>query len=216
MKQQIFLRTLVVLAWASLFAACGKNISQQSKSNQSKVAISTPLSKNGSKTAVEEEVVVMPPSNKFPESWFGRWVGELKIYDAKGLAHTVPMECYMDKTDTAGVYKWGIIYGTDREKGLRPYLLRTIDAAKGHYLCDEANTIKMESYLLGNKLFCNYSVQGNWMTSIYEKTDDGKMIFEIIFGKEQAVSESGGQGEKIPVVKTFPVIVNQKAVLTRQ
>jgi hypothetical protein len=208
-----------LLAIIVIFMACGKSITSTSKSTQSKVTINTPLSKNGSKASVEEEVVVMPSSNKFPDSWFGTWAGELKVYNAKGLAQTVPMECKMGKTDTAGVYEWSIIYGTDREKGLRPYILRTIDASKGHYLCDELNTIKMESYLLGNKLFCNYSVMGNWMTSIYEKTDDGKMIFEIIFGKEKAVSESGGEivkGDTVPVVKAFPVIINQKAVLTRK
>jgi hypothetical protein len=207
-------KLVIGLALVVGITACGKSMATKSK-----VEVTTPLSKNSGKAAVEEEVIVMPPSNKFPDSWFGTWAGELKIYNAKGLAQTVPMECIMGKTDTAGVYQWNIVYGTDREKGMRPYLLRTIDATKGHYLCDELNTIKMESYLLGNKLFCSYSVEGNWMTSIYEKTDDGKMIFEIIFGKEKAVSESGGQdvkGEKMPIVKAFPVVINQKAVLTRK
>ena len=76
----------------------------------------------------------------------------------------------------------------------------------------------MESYLLGNKLFCSYIVAGNWITSTYEKQGD-KMIFEIIFGKEKVVSETGGEkvnGEDIPEVKTFPVVISQKAVLMRK
>ena len=43
--------------------------------------------------------------------------------------------------------------------------------------------------------------------------------FEIIFGKDKLVSESGNQvvkGDTIPVVKTFPVVISQRAVLTRQ
>lgn len=179
--------------------------------------------KSHSKSTVVEEVVVRPMVKKndslaFPQSWFGNWVGTLQIYNAKGLAQSIPMELVMNKTDEQGVYQWNIIYGEDREKGMRPYLLRTIDAAKGLYQCDELNSIKMESYLLGDKLFCNYSVMGNWMTSTYEKVGD-TMIFEIIFGKEKPVSETGGEvvkGDTIPKVKTFPVLINQKAVLKRK
>ncbi len=186
---------------AASFAACSKSITKSAKEE----------------TQMTTEVIVKP-KEKFPESWFGEWTGTLDIYNAKGLSQSLPMTCLMSPTDTAGVYNWNIIYGEDREKGLRPYLLRTIDVSKGQYLCDEMNTIKMESYLLGNKLFCNYTVAGNWLTSTYEKQGD-KMIFEIIFGKEKAVSESGGQkvkGEDVPVVKAFPVVINQKAVLTRK
>jgi hypothetical protein len=128
------------------------------------------------------------------------------------------MELVMASTDTVGVYKWYIIYGTDREKGLRPYLLRTIDAAKGHYQCDELNSIKMDSYLLGNKLFCNFIVEGNLLISVYEK-DGENMKFEIIFGKEKPVSETGGEivkGDTIPKVRTLPVLINQKAVLKKK
>ncbi len=129
------------------------------------------------------------------------------------------MTCIMSATDTACVFNWHIIYGNDREKGLRPYLLRTIDASKGHYLCDELNTIKMESYLLGNKLFCYFIVEGNVIMSTYEKTADGKLLFEIIFSKDKTVSETGNQvfkGDTIPTVKTYPVIVSQRAVLTKK
>jgi hypothetical protein len=187
------------------------------------------MGKKNDKTTTIEEVVVVPNkspkadvlnNNKdaFPQSWFGNWEGTLEIYNAKGLAQTIPMELVMAATDTVGVYKWYIIYGTDREKGLRPYLLRTIDASKGHYQCDELNSIKMDSYLLGNKLFCNFIVEGNLLISVYEK-DGENMKFEIIFGKEKPVSETGGEivkGDTIPKVRTLPVLINQKAVLKKK
>ena len=117
-----------------------------------------------------------------------------------------------------GVFTWNIIYGTDRVKGLRPYLLRTVDASKGLYLNDEMNSIKMESYYLGGKLFCNFSVEGNLLTTIEEKEGD-KMKFEIIFGKEKPVSITGNdivKGDTIPAVKTMPIMINQRAILTRK
>ena len=189
------------LICATLFVACSKSITKPTK-----VEPQTPSE------------VVVTAKQKFPESWFGEWTGTLEIFNNKGLSQSIPMTCLMSKTNEAGVYNWNIIYGEDRVKGLRPYLLRTIDAAKGQYLCDEMNTIKMESYLLGNKLFCSYIVAGNWITSTYEKQGD-TMIFEIIFGKEKVVSETGGEkvnGEDIPEVKTFPVVISQKAVLMRK
>ena len=195
------MKKLVWLLCATVFVACSKSMTKATKQE----------------TQSPTEVIVKP-KEKFPESWFGEWIGTLDIFNAKGLSQSVPMTCLMSPTDTAGVFNWHIIYGEDRVKGLRPYLLRTIDATKGQNLCDEMNTIKMESYLLGSKLFCSYIVAGNWINSTYEKQGD-KMIFEIIFGKEKAVSESGGRKvgeEDIPVVKTFPVVIHQKAVLVRK
>ncbi len=169
------------------------------------------------------EVIVRPLSktmqkDTFPYSWFGTWAGNLEIYNSKGLSQTIPMELVMGETDTVGVFQWNIIYGTDRIKGLRPYLLRTVDASKGLYLNDEMNSIKMESYYLGGKLFCNFSVEGNLLTTIEEKEGD-KMKFEIIFGKEKPVSITGNEivkGDTIPAVKTMPIMINQRAVLTRK
>jgi hypothetical protein len=172
-----------------------------------------------------EEVFIRPKKiskDSFPYSWLGVWVGNLEIYNAKGLRQTVPMELTMLTTDTVGVFQWNIIYGNDREKGLRPYLLRTINAAEGRYLCDEVNSIKMESYLFGSRLYCTYSVEGNAMTTLYEKIKDAQgeaMIFDIAAWKEQPVSVTGNEtvkGEVIPVVKSFPMSVNQRAVLRRK
>lgn len=169
------------------------------------------------------EVMVRPLSkmklrDTFPYSWLGLWEGNLEIYNAKGLSQTLPMQLDLGETDTAGVFKWNIIYGTDREKGLRPYLLRTLDASKGLYQNDEVNTIKMEAYYLGGKLFSTFSVQGNLLTSIQEKKGDD-MYWEIIFGKETPISITGNQvvkGDTIPAVKTMPVVINQRAVLKRK
>ena len=62
-------------------------------------------------------------------------------------------------------------------------------------------------------------VEGNVIVSTYEKTAEGKMLFEIIFGKDKTVSESGNQvfkGDTIPTVKTYPIVISQRAILTKQ
>ncbi len=169
------------------------------------------------------EVMVRPLSkmklrDTFPYSWLGLWEGDLEIYNAKGLSQKLPMQLDLAETDTSGVFRWNIIYGTDREKGLRPYLLRTLDASKGLYQNDEVNTIKIEAYYLGGRLFSTFSVQGNLLTSIQEKKGDD-MFWEIIFGKDTPVSTTGNQvvkGDTIPAVKTMPVLIHQRAVLKRK
>lgn len=169
------------------------------------------------------EVIVRPLSkflrkDSFPLAWFGNWEGTLEIHNDKGLSQKVPMELVIGATDTNGVYQWNIVYGTDREKGLRPYILRTIDAKKGLFVCDELNGIKLESYLLGGRLFSTYIVEGNLLTTIFEKRGE-TITFDIIFGKEKPVSTTGDAtagNEKIPMVRTMPVMVSQRAVLARK
>jgi hypothetical protein len=170
------------------------------------------------------EVIVKPiprsvtQKDSFPFAWLGTWEGTLNIYNAKGLSQSLPMQLDYQATDTMGVYKWHIIYGEDPIKGLRPYILRTIDAAKGLYVHDEMNTIKMESYYIGNRLYCTFSVQGNLLTTIEEKKGD-ELHWEIIFGKEKPASITGNQvvnGDTIPSVKTMPVIISQRAILKRK
>lgn len=212
-------KSIIAAACALLLLSCNKSI--KTTVTSAPIAVKPHINMSSGGNEAIEEVLVLPPKkgDNFPESWFGTWVGTLEIYSAKGLQQSIPMTCFMSATDTAGVFNWHIIYGNDRAKGLRPYLLRTIDASKGHYLCDELNTIKMESYLLGNKLFCYFIVEGNVIMSTYEKTADGKLLFEIIFSKDKTVSETGNQvfkGDTIPTVKTYPVIVSQRAVLTKK
>ena len=212
-------KLVTATVFATVLFSCNKSIKTTVTSTPLSIKPQINAASGGSRSV--EEVMVMPlkKGDNFPESWFGNWVGTLDIYNAKGKQQSISMECVMSATDTAGVFNWHIIYGEDRVKGLRPYILRTIDASKGQYMCDEMNTIKMESYLLGNKLFCYFIVEGNVIVSSYEKTTDGKMVFEIIFGKDKIVSETGNQvvkGDSIPVVKTFPVVISQRAILVKK
>ena len=156
----------------------------------------------------------------FPESWSGNWLGTLNIYNVKGLAQSVPMEIEIAKIDTSqNRYVCALIYGEDKIKGRRNYELVIKDASKGLYVNDEKNTIAMESYLIDNKLYCYFSVMGNFLTSTMEKKDDNTMLFEITSGADTPVSKTGNQifkGDTIPEVKTFPIRTVQKAFLKKK
>ncbi len=161
--------------------------------------------------------VIIKRPETFPQSWLGEYAGTLVISKAQGVVQEVPMRLIIKPTDSSNTVTWNIIYGADSTKGLRGYVLRTVDSKKGLYLLDEKNSIAIESYLIGNKLFNSYSVEGNAMITTTEKMGDS-LVFEIIFGKEAPISTTGGEKvkeENIPVVKTFPVLLNQKAILKK-
>ncbi len=158
------------------------------------------------------------PKEKFPQSWFGYWSGELQIYSPKGIQQTIPMALEIAPTDQTDIFKWTIIYDTDQSKDKRNYELKTVNVEEGLYLIDEKNTIFIEAYHFNNQLISHFEVKGNELTSIYEKQGD-YLIFNIIMGKNQPISETGGKeqdGKEIFVVKTYPIITTQRAILKKQ
>ncbi len=156
--------------------------------------------------------------NDFPAAWQGEWVGTLEIFTSGGKAQELPMELHILPTGGAGEYTWTIIYGEDVETGLRPYELLTLNQEKGWYLIDEKNTIRMEAYLLSEKFFQWFEVEGSLIFSSTELSGD-ELVWELVSGRTEPASLSGGQefeGETIPPVKTFPINVLQKAKLKRK
>ncbi|MFK7934657.1 MAG: hypothetical protein AB8G22_14190 [Saprospiraceae bacterium] len=157
-------------------------------------------------------------SLNFPASWSGKWQGTLEIFSEKGKQQELPMQLHILPMDTSDRYTWTIIYGEDEKTGTRPYELVTIDAEKGLYAIDEKNSIQMEAFLLGGKLFQRFEVMGSLLLTTNELHADGTLSWEIISGKLEPVSVTGDQkvaGEDIPPVQAFPIGVLQRAVMKK-
>ena len=157
-------------------------------------------------------------SPDFPDSWLGVWTGDLEIYRENKLQQKLPMELELLEIDSSDNFVWAIIYGEDKVAGRRSYELEILDAEKGFYRVDEKNTIKLESYLFGNKLYNWFAVMNSMILCTYE-VDGDELLFEIVSGSTKPVSVTGNQkfeGEDIPEVKTYPVAVTQRAVLKRK
>jgi len=148
----------------------------------------------------------------FPETWAGVWKGNLDIYKNGQKSQTLPMMLtILPQGDSV---QWTIQYDT---MDARPYTLKPVDKEKGIYWVDEHNTIKLETYLFGNKLLSQYTVMGNQITIMEEKRAHS-IIFEVMMSQNEPVSITGGQkieGEDIPEVKTYPIKIYQKAVLKK-
>lgn len=156
-------------------------------------------------------------SLSFPQAWEGIWKGDLAIYNAKGLAQKIPMELHILPIDSSDNYTWKIIYGEDKVAGLRPYELKVVDAQKGHYVVDEQNSIALDAFLLGGKLFERFSVMGSMLLATTE-VRDSVMYYEIISGSETPLHTTGDtviDEEEIPAVGAFPIVVRQYATLKR-
>jgi hypothetical protein len=149
----------------------------------------------------------------FPAEFLGIWKGKLLIYKGENVTNTIEMSVEHLPTDTAGVYIWSIIYGTE-DTGKRPYYLRTVDATKGHYQIDEKNGIVLDSYFVGGKLVSHFLVQGNRLTTSYELVGE-EMIFEVIVTKEEKPTITGDIGPEIPPVTSYLVSGYQKAILKK-
>jgi hypothetical protein len=154
----------------------------------------------------------------FPDDWIGKWAGNLNIYQGQKIAQTLPMQLIIEPLDSVDHYSWSIIYGEDTIAGLRPYTLKTIDKAKGHYIIDEHNSILLDAYVHAQSLFSHFDVMGSYLTSIYSRKEND-LIFEIIVNKSNPSRTTGGtnsNGEEIPIVNAYPIVGYQRAILKKQ
>ena len=153
----------------------------------------------------------------FPASWKGTWAGNLEIHNAKGLQQDLPMQLIIDSIAASNDFTFTIIYGTDMKAGTRSYILKTIDSETGHYLIDEQNSIEIDAYFLGGKLVQRFEVIGNMLETFIEKRGDS-LHWEIFSGKttEETTGDTIFKGDTIPLVKTYPINVYQKCVLSLQ
>jgi hypothetical protein len=150
-----------------------------------------------------------------PQEWIGKWAGTLEIYSLQGKQQELPMELHILPRDS--FYTYSIIYGADKEEGLRDYLLKPVRPEMGWYKIDEQNTIEMDVYLLNGKMYSRFDVMGSLLLSTAE-VKEGVMTYEIISGKLEAIRTTGNQtfeGEDIPEVNSFPIQVRQVAYLRR-
>lgn len=153
---------------------------------------------------------------KFPEDWQGRYYGQAQIVSTKGVAMEVPMELHIEPTDTAGRYKWVIVYGEGEKRQVRDYRLVTVDAAKGTYVVDEGDGIQLHSFLIGNHLYSRFAVMGTDLLSDYERIDERRIDFTIITSTSDSLTRSGGTSPDVPPVLDYQIRNIQHGLLVKK
>jgi hypothetical protein len=151
----------------------------------------------------------------FPAKFTGRWQGELLWYQqGKKDPQKVKMQLIIQPADTAGQYTWQLIYG-DKNEDNRPYLLKPVDTAQGHWVVDERDGIQLDQYWLANRFTTSFTVQNSTiLTSYYLQGDN--LIAEFYAMGTKPVTTSGGTSQNVPSVTSFSIKNYQKAILTKQ
>jgi hypothetical protein len=161
-----------------------------------------------------KRVTITPiATTDFPRSFIGNWKGTLQWMVAGKPTQTFTMQLHIQPTDTAGQYTWQIIYGDDA-KDNRPYILKPVDTAKGHWVIDENDGIILDSYMHGNSIHGAFTVQGNTIIDNY-KIENGKMLVEFFSVKLDNKKQSGKGTTETPFVDSYLISSYQSGILTR-
>jgi hypothetical protein len=149
----------------------------------------------------------------FPASFVGHWEGTL-LWHSQGKVQSVAMQLRIQPADSSGHYTWQLIYGAGGEDN-RPYLLKPVDTARGHWMIDERNGIILDQYWLAGRLSASFTVQQTTIVNAYWLQGD-TLHSEFLSLTARPVRKSGDQGPEIPAVESFGVKGYQKAVLLRR
>jgi hypothetical protein len=123
------------------------------------------------------------------------------------------MQLRIQPTDSANQYSWQIIYGDDN-KDNRPYILKSVDTAKGHWIIDENDGIVLESYVHGNCIHGAFTVQDNTIVDNY-CVEGNTMQVEFFSIKLGDKKQSGKGIAETPFVDSYKISSYQTAVLIK-
>ncbi len=118
-----------------------------------------------------------------PRTWLGKWAGQVTAISTAGPSGSFQMELEVAEAKEPNVYTWTITYSGPQGRSERPYLLKVIDASKGHYAIDEQNGVVIDAMKLGDGLYSHFSIQGQTLWTRYEwkgTGDQQEVHFELI------------------------------------
>ena len=152
--------------------------------------------------------------SEFPKTWIGHWEGELNWYAGSNAPKKVKMQLKIQPADTIGHYTWQLIYG-DQAEDNRPYILKPIDAGKGHWVIDERNGIVLDQFLIGQVFSGAFTVMGSTIVNNYQLEKD-RLLVEFYSLPAKPIRQSGEGTQESPTVDSYAVRSYQKAILKRK
>lgn len=152
-------------------------------------------------------------SASLPRDFIGNWKGKIQWLMAGKSPREFSMQLRIQPGDSIGHYSWAIIYG-DEGKDNRPYKLKPVDVANGHWVVDEGDGIILDSYIHGNAIHGAFTVQGSTIIDNY-RVENGKMFVEFFSIKLSDKKTSGKGTDETPYVDSYRIASYQVGVLTR-
>ncbi len=152
----------------------------------------------------------------FPDNFTGKWKGQLELLSKDGPATNDVINVTFDVAPISkNVYQWHTTYDTKTGPMVKDYKLIVDTLVKGHYTIDEGDSIVLDGYYIGQKLYCTFEVDALLFFSTYEKQGD-QIIFEIAFGPFTSPRKTGDvklPAGIVPRVMAYKTESVQRAVL---
>ena len=126
----------------------------------------------------------------FPDKCLGSWKGVMYIYSQGVLRDSVNVKMTIAKTDSPNAWIWKTEYLSAKMPQTKDYILRLKDKDKNIYITDEGGGVELNNYVVGNKMYDIFEVQGITLTSSYEIIGQN-LLFEVTSGKRLETSPQG-------------------------
>jgi hypothetical protein len=123
------------------------------------------------------------------------------------------MQLIVQPAAAIGQYTWQIIYG-DSATDNRPYILKPIDTANGHWVIDETDGIVLDSYVFNNSIKGAFTVMNNTIIDNYT-VENNKMTVEFFSINLSKKNTSGKGTAAVPFVDSYTIGSFQTGVLYR-
>jgi hypothetical protein len=157
-------------------------------------------------------VALQQKTFEFPKDFVGTWSGEMVwTRTAGGPSQKVPMRLKIVPT-TGETYTYQLTYG---EKGAddRPYLLKPVDAKKGHWQVDERNGIILDHFWVDQAFIGVFTVGGN--TIFTRDRREGDTLITELTTYEAATLTKSGDKNGVPAVTSNRILSVQRCVMKR-
>lgn len=154
-------------------------------------------------------------TTSFPQPFVGHWKGTLEwTQTGKKETQRVDMELHiLPSADSAGQFSWNLVYGK-ASKDNRPYILKPVDTAAGHWVIDERNGIVLDQYWVANRLTGAFTVMNSTIINSYW-LENGKLYVEFINYQSKPVATTGKGDTEVPYVDSYAIKSYQRAILSK-
>ena len=142
----------------------------------------------------------------FPDKCIGQWEGMMHIFQKGILKDSVKIKFSVSPASN-NQWNWKTEYISEKFPLTKDYQLK-LDEKNNRYMVDEGAGVVLYDYLFGDKLYGVFETHNIMLTSTYELTKDGELIFEVTSGKRI-------EGKAEDEVRNFTVESVQRVIMRR-
>ncbi len=115
------------------------------------------------------------------EAWKGVWSGTCRTMSVGGSAQQFGASLAIRPLSQDGSrYSWTVTYtpAGGGQRQVRPYEIVAVDRARGHYVVDEKNGLKLDAYKVANQIFMPFTIGRVLITAKYVRLKQG-IVMEL-------------------------------------